>query len=129
MKKFLATQFFKFSSMKVIHSIKGRVRFSVPGLKMVDKEFLHLEEELVTILQELHGIKELSLSAVTGKALVVYESSIIDEKTLLANFKSTWDTLVNEIIEIDPDIEVNEDLIRSFKPRLEDIIQEVNKRV
>ncbi len=128
MKKFLVSQFFKFSSMKVIHSLKGRVRFSVPGLKMIDKEFLHLEEELVAILQELHGIKELSLSAVTGKALVVYDHTVIDEKKLLANFKSTWDTFINEIMELDPNIEVTEDFVRSFKPRLEDIIQEVNRR-
>ncbi len=129
MKKFLATQFFKFSSMKVVHSLKGRVRFYAPGLKMVDKNFLHMEEELVSILKKLHGVEEMSLSSVTGKVLVVYDHNMIDEKSLLSRFKITWDSLINEILELDPKIEVNEDLIRSFKPRLEEIITKVNGRV
>lgn len=127
MKKFLTSQFFKFSSMKVIHSIPGRVRFSVPGLKQVDNSFLHLEEELVSILMELNGVKKLSLSPITGKALVEYDQTRIDEKELLKRFKETWDTLVNEILELDSNIEITEELIRSFKPRLQEIIAKVNQ--
>ncbi len=127
MKKFLATQFFKFNSMKIVHSIPGRIRFSVPGLKMIDSEFLHFEEELVRILSELKGVKEFTLSVVTGKALASYDSSIIDERTLLVKFELTWDRLINEILALDSDTPVTEELVQSFIPRLETIIDEVNE--
>lgn len=127
MKKFLASQFLKFSSMKVTHSIPGRVRFSIPGLKHVDKNMLHFEEELVELLEELNGVIELSLSPITGKALVKYDHSVIDEKTLLTRFKFTWDKMINEIMKVDASVEINDELVRSFKPTLELIIDEVNQ--
>ncbi len=127
MKKFLASQFLKFSSMKVTHSIPGRVRFSIPGLKHIDKNMLHFEEELVELLEGLNGVDELSLSPISGKALVKYDQSIVDEKMLLNRIKFTWDKMINEIMKVDASIEVTDELVRSFKPSLESIIDEVNK--
>ncbi len=113
--------------MKVTHSIPGRVRFSIPGLKHVDKNMLHFEEELVELLEGLSGVQELSLSPVSGKALVKYDQSIVNEATLLARFKYTWDKMINEIMSVDQNVEVTDELVRSFKPSLEAIIAEVNK--
>ncbi len=129
MKKFLATQFFKFSKMKVVHSLPGRVRFSVPGLKMVDPSFLHFEEDLVAILLELKGVNQITLCSITGKALVLYDHAVIHEKDLLAKFKQTWDTLIDELMQLDSNTEVTNELVKSYRPRLLKIVESVNEGI
>ncbi len=129
MKKFLATQFFKFSKMKVVHSIPGRIRLSVPGLKMVDSSFIHFEEELIEILKELRGVNDISLSSVSGKALVLYDPTIASEESILKKFSATWDTLIDTLLQVDPNTVVTDELIKSYIPQLQAIVVEANKGV
>lgn len=97
MKQLLTDAYIKFSKIKVVHSLPGRVRLQIPGLKQVPEEYRHLEEELLDLATLLPGVTDLSLCFVTGRALLHYDGNVIDEKALVAWFNRVWDTMAAEL--------------------------------
>lgn len=97
MKQLLTDAYIKFSKIKVVHSIPGRVRLQIPGLKQVPDEYRHLEKELLDLATLLPGVTDLSLCFVTGRALLHYDGKEIGEQALVAWFNRVWDTMATEL--------------------------------
>lgn len=97
MKQLLTDAYIKFSKIKVVHSIPGRVRLQIPGLKQVPKEYRHLEKDLLDLVTLLPGVTDLTLCFVTGRALLHYDGKLIGEQALVAWFNQVWDTMATEL--------------------------------
>lgn len=84
-----------FHKIKIIHSIPGRLRILVPGLKEIPKVF-HAKDEFITDLIKMHpGINDISCSFVTNKILIHYNNDLISEKKIMA-----WiNQIENELID------------------------------
>ncbi len=111
-----------------MHSIPGRVRFSIPGLKMVDKELLTFEEELIQTLQNLNGVNEISFNTVSGKALLTYDVQRTSEEKLMSHIKFIWDVLATDIINLPENTVMTEQLIHTYKLTLNNLIAERNAK-
>ncbi len=97
MKQLLTEAFIKFSRISVVHSLPGRVRLHVPGLKKVPDEYKHLETELLELVTLLPGVTDLSLCFVSGRALLHYDAEAISEPRLVDWFNEVWDVLATEL--------------------------------
>lgn len=109
--------FFKF---KVVHSIPGRLRVSVPALKNTPQSFQIDPQKITSLIKEVKGIKEADYNYISGNALISYDMDIINEKEILDLAKKILQILLNnknqleEMFQIDEDkaIEIAKDLVK-----------------
>ena len=72
--KLLNTAFLYFNKIKVVHSIKGRIRLSVPGLNKVPAEMQKYDHYTTDIIKMQKGVKSVEYSYITSKILITYGS-------------------------------------------------------
>lgn len=99
------TAFLYFNKIKVVHSIPGRMRLSVPGLNNVPENMRQYEHYTTSLMKLEDGIKEISYSYVTGKILVIYDKDITNEKKILDWINFVWKKVVD-----------NEDIYNKMQP-------------
>ncbi|MDC7239830.1 MAG: hypothetical protein PQJ50_05665 [Spirochaetales bacterium] len=122
MNALLTKAFLAFNDVKVVHSLPGRVRLSVPGLKMVPEEFLYLEEELCSIFQTIKGINSFELSPYSGRALIHFDTELFTERELMDWLRDIWQELASVFVAIDKSL-ADERIISEMKKTLIEKIQ------
>lgn len=125
MKQLLTDVYLKFSKIKVVHSTPGRVRLQIPGLKQVPEEYRHLEAELLDLVTLLPGVADLSLCFTTGRALLHFDRTVTDEKTLVAWFNRVW-TIIGTELSGREDLEAEADIIAHARNELRRHIEAFN---
>lgn len=82
---FIADYYLKYLyKLKVVHSLPGRMRISVPGLKGLAAEYRVYQDEVKGLLQELPGVDEVDFSYSSGNSLITYDPQVVSEKQILA---------------------------------------------
>lgn len=99
------TAFLYFNKIKVVHSIPGRMRLSVPGLNNIPENMRQYEHYTTSLMKLEDGIKEISYSYVTGKILVTYDKDVTNEKKILDWINFVWKKVVD-----------NEDIYNKMQP-------------
>lgn len=94
MKSLLKSTFLYFNKVKVVHSLPGRLRLSVPGLNQVPEEFKKFEVNLTKLIKLAGGINEVEYSYLTHKVLLKYDPKKITEKEILSWIDLVWKEVV-----------------------------------
>ena len=80
-----------FNQIKVVHSIPGRLRLSVPNLSKIPEEFKkNMIIEFTELILSKKGIKSIEYSYVTNKILLYYDVKLISEKQILDWLNKVW---------------------------------------
>lgn len=79
----LKTTYLYFNKIKVVHSIPGRLRVSVPGMNKIPSELQKYEDSIITLIKLLDGIESVEFSYITSKILFKYDKTKLDEKKVL----------------------------------------------
>lgn len=104
-------------NFKVIHSIPGRMRIHVPVAKKIPAEW-QFDNSYFEMAQIIPGIKKIDFSYVTCNALITYDPSLTDEKTIILNMKQVA-AIANE----------NKKTLKQFGPDQKDQASEYFGRV
>lgn len=99
------TAFLYFNKIKVVHSIPGRIRLSVPGLNNVPESMRKYEHYTTSLMKLEDGIKEISYSYITGKILITYDNDLTNEKKILEWINFVWKKVID-----------NEDIYNKMQP-------------
>ena len=84
-----------FNQVKVIHSIPGRLRLSVPNLSNIPENLKKYEYKVTQLILSKKGIKSIEYSYKTNKILLYYDTNLISEKEILNWLNAIWKTVVN----------------------------------
>lgn len=95
MNSFLKTAFFYFNKIKVVHSIPGRLRLSVPGLDKVPEEMKKYDHYTTSLIKACEGVEDVSYSYVTGKILLTYDAKKTNEKKIVDWLNLIWKKVVD----------------------------------
>lgn len=90
----LSTAFLFFNKIKVVHSIPGRLRLSIPGLNKVPENMQQYEKYTTSIMKMHKGITDVSYSYITGKILVIYDPNVTNEKEIVDWLNFVWKKIV-----------------------------------
>ena len=105
MNTLLKTTFFYFNKIKVVHSIPGRIRLSVPGLNNVPEYMRKYEHYTTSLIKIEEGIKDISYSYITGKVLLTYDKNVTNEQKILDWINFIWKKVID-----------NEDVYNKMQP-------------
>lgn len=94
MANLLSTAFLLFNKIKVVHSIPGRLRLSVPGLNKVPEHMKQYDRYTTSIIKMEKGILEVSYSYMTCKILVTYDVNLTNEKNIVNWINFVWKKVV-----------------------------------
>ena len=94
MANLLSTAFLLFNKIKVVHSIPGRLRLSVPGLNKVPEHMKKYDKYTTSVIKMHKGIDDISYSYITGKILVMYDANITNEKNIVNWLNFVWKKIV-----------------------------------
>ena len=83
-----------FNQIKVIHSIPGRLRLSVPNLSEIPKELKKYDYRVTELILSKKGIKSIEYSYITNKILLYYDVKLTSEKEILDWLNKLWKTVV-----------------------------------
>lgn len=95
MKSILKTAFFYFNKIKVIHSIPGRLRLSVPYLADVPENMRKYDHYTTSLIKLEEGVESVSYSYVTGKVLLTYNPEKTDEKKIVNWINFVWKKIID----------------------------------
>ena len=84
-----------FNQIKVVHSIPGRLRLSVPNLSKIPEELKKYDYRVTELILSKKGIKSIEYSYVTNKILLYYNVKLISEKQILDWLNKVWKTMIN----------------------------------
>lgn len=112
MKSLLKNTFLYFNKIKVVHSIPGRLRLSIPGLNKIPNEFRNFEPKVTELIKLAGGIEEVNYSYITSKILFKYNPKLLSEEKILNLMNVIWkEILKREVFFKEEDIEENFSLI------------------
>ena len=120
--KLLKNLYMKMQAVKVVHSLPGRLRLQIPGLKSVSPQYYFLEEEFITAFSTLPGVNKIELSPVSGRALIQYDGTRFDDRVVLGWIKGLWQVLAQHMAQLDrskSDEELLDSMRREFQIQLE----------
>lgn len=78
------------SKPKVVHSIAGRLRINIAGVKQFPDYARKYSDTFTAILGKRAGITSVSLCLITGNLLVVYDPKKTDEKSIMDWIAAAW---------------------------------------
>lgn len=94
MRALLRNTFLHFNKVKVVHSLPGRVRLSMPGLSQIPSELKTFEPRVTELIELAGGIEEVSYSYITNKVLLKYNNKVISEDGILEWMNIIWKEVV-----------------------------------
>lgn len=95
MNNIMKSAYMFFNKIKVVHSIPGRLRLSIPGLNQVPEDLRKYDYYTTEVIKMEPGIKEVSYSYITGKMLILYDQSQTDEKKIVEWLNEIWKKVVD----------------------------------
>ena len=72
----------RFFAPRIVHSLPGRMRVHIPGMKDMPEELREIVERLSPTFREINGIRSISFNYTTGN-LLIYYGGWLNEKVLL----------------------------------------------
>lgn len=88
-----------FSRIKVVHHLPGRLRLHIPLLERLAPEWGRYEAGLLDLIKLEEGLIDVELSIVSGRALIRYDHSRIDEEQILKWLRKLALMLYNDFLE------------------------------
>lgn len=76
-----------YTKIKIIHSIPGRLRLSMPFLKEVPKEW-QIENRYLEIIKLIEGVEDFDFSYITGNALIKYDKEKTNPEKLIIEIEN-----------------------------------------
>ena len=95
MNNIMKSAYMFFNKIKVVHSIPGRLRLSIPGLNQVPEDLRKYDHYTTEIIKMEPGITEISYSYITGKMLILYNPAQTDEKKIVEWLNEIWKKVVD----------------------------------
>ena len=95
MNNIMKSAYMFFNKIKVVHSIPGRLRLSIPGLNQVPEDLRKYDHYTTEVIKMEPGIKEVSYSYITGKMLILYDPAQTDEKKIVEWLNEIWKKVVD----------------------------------
>ncbi len=95
LKNLLKTTYFMFHQLKVVHSIPGRLRLSVPGLSNIPEEMRKHEHYTTDLILSKEGIQSIEYSYLTNKVLIHYDEKLIQDKEIVSWLNAVWKIIVD----------------------------------
>lgn len=95
LKKLLKTTYLMFHQVKIVHSIPGRLRLSIPGLSEVPEKMRKYEHYTSDLILSKEGIDSIEYSYTTSKILIHYDASIISDKQIVDWLNAVWKIVVD----------------------------------
>lgn len=93
LKEKLVRTYTKLIKIRIVHSIPGRVRVSIPYLTRVPEPYRKLDKLVYALIQLKKGINSVEASYITGNVLIKYDKEILDDKAILEWLNTVWQTL------------------------------------
>lgn len=91
---------------KIVHSIPGRLRINIWGLKNNPEYVAEYADALIGVLKSKNGISDVSLNQYTGNVLVEYTPKNITESEITCWIDTAWQTVLDSLKTIEnPDDE------------------------
>lgn len=81
-------------SLKVLHSIRGRLRINVGGIKAHPEYAEKYAPLFLNALKKRVGITEVSLCKITGNLLVSYNPNETSEDAVMAWIRGAWNATI-----------------------------------
>lgn len=81
--KIFKQTYFYFNKIRIIHSVPGRVRISVPGLNIIPEETKKYEENMTELILILDGIENIQYSYLTNNILINYNSNLLNDDMII----------------------------------------------
>ena len=94
--KLLEEGYLLLAKPRVVHSIPGRLRLQVPLLKKVGHERRGWIQLICSLLKFPEGIKDVTVSRVTGTVLLHYDSALVSEKEILSFISSVSRVFISQ---------------------------------
>ena len=95
LKQFLKTTYLMFHQVKIIHSIPGRLRLSIPGLSSIPEEMRKHEHYTTDLILSKEGIQSIEYSYTTSKVLIHYDKDKITDKEIVSWLNAVWKIIVD----------------------------------
>lgn len=95
LKEKLINIYSKFVKIKVLHSIAGRLRISVPYLTKTPKEFRFLDAGVKNLIKLKDGIEDIDISYITGNVLITYDKEKLNEKIIIEWLEKIWKNVLD----------------------------------
>lgn len=95
LKRLLKTTYLMFHQVKIVHSIPGRLRLSIPGLSDIPEEMRKYEHYTSDLILSKEGIRSIEYSYTTSKILIRYDSSIISDRQIVEWLNAVWKIIVD----------------------------------
>ena len=98
-----------FGKLKVVHGISGRLRVNVWGVRQYPELVETYSDLLLSRLEKLAGVKEVSLCKLTGNLLIVYDPKKNTQAAIMLWLNSAWKAVIelladNSLAEADPKV-------------------------
>ena len=107
----------KFSKIKVVHSLPGRLRLKLPGLSKFKDEKLP-DDRSSLIPWKLKGINTIDFNLLTSKVLITYDDKLTDENQILGWLNRLREIIVQKLLS-------NKD--NKAPDVIKEIVEELNK--
>ena len=96
-----------FGKLKVVHGISGRLRVNVWGVRQYPELVETYSDLLLSRLEKLAGVKDVSLCKLTGNLLIVYDPKKNTQAAIILWLNSAWKAVIelladNSLAEADP---------------------------
>ncbi len=95
LKNLLKTTYFMFHQLKIVHSIPGRLRLTIPGLSAIPEEMRKHEHYTTELILSKEGIQSIEYSYLTNKVLIHYDPSLITDKEIVSWLNAVWKIIVD----------------------------------
>lgn len=84
-----------FHQVKIVHSIPGRLRLSIPGLSDIPEEMRKYEHYTTDLILSKEGIDSVEYSYTTSKILIHYQENVIGDQEIVAWLNAVWKIIVD----------------------------------
>ncbi len=84
------------SKITVLHSLPGRLRVYIPGMKKLqNSEYRKYENVFIDLIDEIQGINDVESNFITGNILINYNNSVITETGIISGLNHIRDELID----------------------------------
>ena len=90
----------KMINPRVVHSIPGRLRLHIPALQRLPEGWRMEESFIEEMVGTVEHVKNVSVSYVTGNALIVYDHQVLTEQDIINHLKRMAKFLVDRAVYI-----------------------------
>lgn len=95
LKKLMKASYLMFHQVKIIHSVPGRLRLSIPNLSDIPEQMRKYEHYTTDFILSKEGLESIEYSYLTNKVLIHYDPKRITDKEIVTWFNAIWKLIVD----------------------------------